>query len=265
MPKRLLPTTKDFGLMHIVIKTTGKGHNSDQWIFNNQQKCELYQQLKRFLDLFEPIQLIGFNIMSNHAHVLLNIPDDYQISRSEVSEKYHQCYPNRKIHPNSHACHKLKNELNNISAFMQRFSRDFAYRFNHSRKFKRTGHLWGERFHNTNLGDDAALLRCWVYIIFNPVKADMVKNPLDYKFSSMNCENKEIMDEAMHNFYELYKMLSGKESLTMDEFRTMLIELLQAELDAWNRKNEAEKTEYRDANRMWDRAHYIDKNILDTI
>ncbi len=136
MTKRCLPTTEKFQLMHIFIKTTGKGHGSDQWVFTNKNKRELYTQLKRFLNLFDPIQLIAFSIMSNHAHIILNIPTEYELRRDEVAEKYQQCYPNRKIHPNSSKCQKLQNQLNDISCFMQRFTRDFTYNFNRNRTFK---------------------------------------------------------------------------------------------------------------------------------
>ncbi len=260
MTKRVLPTTDGFQLMHIIVKTTGKGHGSDRWTFSTKDKLELQSQLKRFLGLFAPIQLISFCCLSNHAHIIINIPPEYKISRSEVAARYHQCYPNRKIHPNSHACQKLQKELNNISAFMQRFARDFALRFNQTRKFKRTGHLWQRRFHNTNLGDDRALLKCWVYVIFNPVKANMINSPFNYKFSSINCSDSDLKQEALDNFYALYKQLSGQQDLTIDEFRKMIMAILQTELDEWNKKNKQQKTEYRQANHFWDRLNYVDKH-----
>jgi len=264
MTKRLLPTTEKFQLMHIVIKTTGKGHGSDQWIFSNKNKRELYGQLKRFLNLFGPIQLIAFTIISNHAHIILNIPNEYKIGRDEVAEKYQQCYPNRKIHPNSSKCQKLQKQLNGISCFMQRFARDFAYSFNRNRSFKRTGHLWQKRFHNTNLGDDTALLKCWVYVIFNPVKANIIHNPLDYKFSSLNCADSDLMQKSLENFYKLYQELSGKNDLTIEEFKEMLLAILKTELDQWNGKNEQEREVYRLANHIWDRMVYIDRHYFHT-
>ena len=250
--------------MHIVIKCTGKGHGSDQWIFSNKNKLQLQNQLKRFLDLFDPIQLIGFTIMSNHAHIILNIPKEYEITRDEVARKYHECYPNRKIHPNSSKCHKLKNQLNNISSFMQRFTRDFAYHFNKDRKFKRTGHLWGERFHNTNLGDDYALLKCWVYVMFNPVKAKMATSPLTYKFNSITCQDSEFASESLNNFYELYKELTGKSDLTFNEFKTMIFAILETELEKWNVMSEPKRDEYRNKHHFWDKFIYVDKTYLDT-
>ena len=264
MTRRHLPTTEKFQLMHIVIKTTGKGHGSDQWIFNNRNKRELQTQLKRFLNLFDPIELIAFTIMSNHAHIILNIPMNYEIRRDEVAQKYHQCYPNRKIHPNSSTCQKLQKQLNNISCFMQRFARDFAIRFNRNRTFKRTGHLWANRFHNTNLGDDVALLKCWIYVMLNPVKAKMTTNPLDYKFNSINCNDGQFMQEVWENFYELYKYLSDKPNLTLDQFKTMIFAILRTELDKWNTMNEVQRTEYRNSHHFWDKFIYVDKHYLDT-
>ncbi len=257
--KRELPTTRDFKLMHITIKATGKGHASDQWIFNNKNKRKLYSELKRFLKLFDGIKLISFVIMSNHAHIILRIMPKANYFRSDVAKRFHQCYPKRKIHPNSHACFKLIQDQSNISAFMQRFTRDFACKFNAIQPFKRTGHLWQGAFHNSNLNDKTALIKCWIYGIFNPTKAKMIDNPLSYRFSSMNCDDSELMEEALQNFFELYKFLDGNEDLTIEEFKRMLENLLKAELERWNAMTEIEHEEYRKAHRFWDKAHYIDK------
>ncbi len=263
MKKRVLPTTEGFKLMHITIKATGKGHGSDRWIFNNRHKTELQEELKRFLKLFDAIDLIGFVWMSNHAHILVNIPENYHISRSEMAAKYHECYPKQpKIHPNSHQCQQLQKDVGNISKFMKQFEQSFARKFNQQQKFKRSGHLWQRRFHNTNLGDAESLLRCWVYIIFNPVKANMVQHPTSYKFSSYCNADTEFINEVLINFYELYKYLSGKESLSLDEFKELLRLRLQDELDDWNRKNEREKEHYRQLNHMWDQLTFIDKTFF---
>ncbi len=261
--KRQMPTTRCFQLMHITIKATGKGHKSDQWIFNNHSKRDLIDQMKRFLKLYKGIKLIGFCCLSNHLHAILRIMPECNYSRSEVAQLYHECYPKQKIHPNSSACQKLQKELNNISKFMYRFERDFACRFNARQKFKRTGHLWQGPFHNTNLNDVTALLRCWVYVMFNPTKANMIQNPVDYKFSSINCHDGELMEEAMNNFFELYKFLTEDESLTLESFQVMLNRLLERELEEWLEKNETEREEYRQTHHIWDRAHYIDKSYFD--
>lgn len=263
MTKRKLPVTENFQLVHITIKATGKGHASDRWIFNNQNKRELTDELKKFLELFDPIKLIGFCVMSNHAHIILYSPKEYHISRSEVAEKYANCY-GKEIHPNSHACQKLQKQLNSLSCFMQRFCWHFSYNFNRKKSFKRTGHLWQGRFHDTQLGDDTALLKCWVYVMFNPVKANMTNSPFDYKFNSINSNSNQVSETSFANFYALYKKLSGNEKLSFDDFKKMIIAILQNELERWLSKTEEEQQIYRVRNHFWDRLAYVDKSYFNS-
>ena len=164
-------------IMHITIKATGKGHRSDRWIFNDHHKAELMEELRRFLRVFTPCKLLGITIMSNHAHFILKIPRDFNTTRKRVAADYLQCY-GKKLHPNCHMIRKLMTELNKISCLMQRFLWHFSTTFNHQKSFKRTGHLWESKFHNTNISDAKSLLKCWTYVIFNPVKANMKSEPL---------------------------------------------------------------------------------------
>lgn len=58
--------------------------------------------------------------------------------------------------------------------------------FNH--RYKRTGTLWEGRFKSCVVDDDNYLLICQRYIELNPVRANMVSHPEEYKWSSY-CAN----------------------------------------------------------------------------
>ncbi len=258
MSKRVLQNDREFQFMHITVKATGKGHASDQWIFNNTQKQALMDELVRFLKLFSPIKLLAVTTLSNHIHFMLKIPKEYKVSRKEVAEQYYRCY-GKKILANGSKNRKLLSQLNNVSCFMQRFLWHFSIMFNKTRKFKRTGHLWQSKFHNTNIGDAESLLKCWVYVIFNPTKANMIKNPLDYKFNSLNYGDNDFQDEVMLNLFEAYKYLSGKDNLSLDEFKQLLMDLINQELKEWESKSDVEREQYRLTHHFWDHVNYVDK------
>ncbi|MEO8034441.1 MAG: hypothetical protein ABI837_08400 [Acidobacteriota bacterium] len=48
----------------------------------------------------------------------------------------------------------------------------------------RTGHLFGDRFHSFLIHQDVNLSEFSRYVVFNPVRAEMVKRPEDYRWSS---------------------------------------------------------------------------------
>ncbi len=243
----------EFQIMHITIKATGKAHRSDRWIFNDQDKTALMEELRRFLRLFTPCKLLAITIMSNHAHFIIKIPKRYSTSRKQVASDYLDCY-GRKLHPNCHKVRKLMKELNNVSCLMQRFLWHFSTTFNHNKSFKRTGHLWDSKFHNTNIVDAKSLLKCWVYVIFNPVKANIVKDPLEYKFSSLSYNDPTFKQEVMLNLFNAYKELSGRVNMSLESFEGMLLELIKEEVRKWETKEEFEKEQYRAENHFWDKV-----------
>lgn len=69
-----------------------------------------------------------------------------------------------------------------ISKLMQSLGRRYVQYFNYT--YKRTGTLWEGRFKSCIVDAENYLLICQCYIELNPVRANMVKSPADYKWSS---------------------------------------------------------------------------------
>jgi hypothetical protein len=65
-----------------------------------------------------------------------------------------------------------------MKGFMQRYTQW------HNRTHQRTGHLWEDRFKSVIVEDGVAAKTMAAYIDLNPVRAGMVKNPEDYRWSS---------------------------------------------------------------------------------
>jgi putative transposase len=62
---------------------------------------------------------------------------------------------------------------------MQSLGRMYVRYFN--KQYKRTGTLWEGSFKSLIVETDNYLLRCYRYIELNPVRADMVSDPAEYK------------------------------------------------------------------------------------
>lgn len=65
---------------------------------------------------------------------------------------------------------------------MNRLGRRHVGRFNHHRE--RTGTLWEGRYRSCLVADEAHVLACYRYIELNPMRAGMVMQPFEYRWSS---------------------------------------------------------------------------------
>lgn len=70
----------------------------------------------------------------------------------------------------------------NLGRGMQRLQGDYARWFN--KRHGRSGHLFGERFGATWIGDDAHLWTAARYVARNPVEAGLCEEPGDFAWSS---------------------------------------------------------------------------------
>jgi putative transposase len=81
--------------------------------------------------------------------------------------------------------HLIINEgAESISGIMKRLQVSYVHYFN--QKYGRSGHLFQDRFKSEAVEDDQYLLTAVRYIHHNPVKAQMVSHPCEYRWSSYN-------------------------------------------------------------------------------
>ena len=78
----------------------------------------------------------------------------------------------------------LKEEKEPISVIMKRISSSYVYYYN--LRYGRCGHLFQERFKSEVVENDSYFLTVLRYIHRNPIKANMVKELKEYKWSSYN-------------------------------------------------------------------------------
>lgn len=73
-------------------------------------------------------------------------------------------------------------ELSNLAKFMQGLSRSYTAYFN--KQYNKVGHLWQGRFKSKIIAKDGYLIDCIQYIEHNPLRANIVKSALEYRWSS---------------------------------------------------------------------------------
>lgn len=83
---------------------------------------------------------------------------------------------------NNHVHLLLKEGNEDLSITMKRIGVSFVAYYNW--KYKTTGHLFQDRFRSENVETDGYLMRLIRYIHQNPVKAGIVKDAIDWRWSS---------------------------------------------------------------------------------
>ncbi|KQC15045.1 MAG: hypothetical protein APR63_04590 [Desulfuromonas sp. SDB] len=85
---------------------------------------------------------------------------------------------------NNHYHLVLENSSGKLSDFMKQLNSHYAQYFRHFEKSK--GYLFQGRFKSLLIQDDSYLKTVIAYVMLNPVRANIVKNPYDYRWSSIN-------------------------------------------------------------------------------
>ena len=96
-----------------------------------------------------------------------------------------------------------------VSKLMQALGRKYVQYFNF--EYNRTGTLWEGRFRSCLVESENYLLECYRYIELNPVRANMVELPTEYKWSS-HTTNAHGLPSKLITPHPVYKRL-GKTDL----------------------------------------------------
>ncbi|MDR2863604.1 MAG: transposase [Puniceicoccales bacterium] len=170
-----------------------------EYLFDDEAKEILRKHLHQAAE-FSGVKLVTYALMTNHFHVVVRIPEQGSVSDDELIRRYKVLHPKTTewsevqlgmletiLKAGGDEARKLRERLlrrmNNLSEFMKTFKHRFAVWFNKSHK--RFGHLWAERFTSTIIEGNHhhALQVVAAYVDLNPVRAGIVKDPKDYRWS----------------------------------------------------------------------------------
>ncbi|TVR48453.1 MAG: transposase [Puniceicoccaceae bacterium] len=173
---------------HVITRTV-----AGQMLFGRPEK-EVFRKIIRKVSLFCGVETLTFCIMSNHVHLLVRVPPARDISDRELVERATQLYGHARaheiklqlLHPNLQEQARLRASLHkrmfDLSAFVKELKQRFSIWFN--KTHGRFGTLWAERFKSCIIeGKRFSLETVAAYIDLNPVRAGLVQDPKDYRFS----------------------------------------------------------------------------------
>ncbi len=170
------------------------------FLFDAIAKERLRRQLWQVAD-FSGVEVLTYCLMSNHFHFLIRVPDREELVLTdwELLRRYAVLYPEPTPYQAMTVKYlaaalkrggkeaamwrrRLLARMHDVSEFMKTLKQRYTIWFNHTHD--RYGTLWAERFKSTIVeGREAALRVTAAYIDLNPVRAGIVEDPKDYRWS----------------------------------------------------------------------------------
>ena len=193
-PRFLAPDHHPSAVYHCISRVVDR-----RLIFGDSEK-DLFRSLLAELAAFCQVRVLTFCIMSNHFHILVEVPKppDPLPSAEDTLDALSQLSGCQDVPAARQLLQTLRKSGDpnaetqwlarfharrwNLSTFMKLLKQRFSTIYN--RRNRRKGTLWEERFRSVLVeGDGPALGTMAAYIDLNPVRAGMVKDPKAYRWS----------------------------------------------------------------------------------
>ena len=216
-----MPSDREVGFYHCVSRVVDR-----QFHFQEAHK-ERFVSLMREYEEFCEVRVVTFCVMSNHFHILLEVPRPPEVKPDAEAvlrklRKLTGCQDPGFAELELRGIRERKDEaaeqawlqrfyarMWDVSAFMKLLKQRFTQWFNGVKD--RCGTLWESRFKSVLVeGSGEALMAMAAYIDLNPVRAKVVEDPKDYRWSGYGeaVGGRRISERALQR---LIIAFSGKE------------------------------------------------------
>jgi putative transposase len=133
-------------LEHVYYHVVNRG-NQKQKVFFEESDFQKYLQILKHYKKRYNFKLFGYCLMPNHVHMILEPKQPSDLAR-----------------------------------VMQSITQTYSTWFNN--KYRKVGHLWQGRFKSMVIQKDRYFMECVYYVEANPVRAELISSPLEYRWSS---------------------------------------------------------------------------------
>jgi putative transposase len=196
------------GCYHVVSRIVDRNFRLDDG------EKEIFRRMMRQAETFSGVKVLTYALMSNHFHLLVEVPERGEVDEAElllrVKALYGSLYTANMVQQwavwrkqgSAYLVEKqqgqLKLRMGDISAFVKTLKQRYSMSYNS--RFKRTGTLWEERFKSVLVenGESAKAIVA-AYIDLNPVRAKLVADPKDYRWSGYGeaCGGSKVAREGL--------------------------------------------------------------------
>ena len=167
-----------------------------------------------------------YHIMArgNNKNIIFKDEEDY-IYYLELIYKYKKEHPFDLYHyclmPNHIHLLIQTNKATDFSALMKKTNLSYYHYF--KKKYGWTGHFWQNRFKSKPVGKDEYFIQCGKYVELNPVRANIVKDPQEYLYSSYNYYAQGKQDKLLTDDL-FYQGLGKDKKERQDNYRKLLVD-----------------------------------------
>ena len=180
------------GYYHIVSRSA-----MQNFILGDDDKTMFVKMLRR-IAYFSGLEVLNYCVMDNHFHLLIHVPKPVEITEAMLIYRIKALYgdDHAKLTKERWSAYRkgkhfkrleeeqamLKRRMGDITPFTQNLKQRFSIW--HHAHHGRTGTVWDSRFGSTLVeGTATSLSTVSAYIDLNPVRAGIVDDPKDYKWS----------------------------------------------------------------------------------
>jgi putative transposase len=183
--KRFFSARQKINAPGVISHITQRASGAEKLFHEEDDYLEMLARLKQVCQTYE-LEFIAFVLMPNHIHLL-----------SHQKEA-------------------------NLHEAMRDLFRGYARR--HNNKYERKGHLFGGRYRQAVCLDEAYFIAVSLYIHLNPVRAGLVLQPGDYRWSSCRLFTESEVGESFVSPQKILELLSNDSLKAQDIYREMLEE-----------------------------------------
>lgn len=183
-----MPRKPRFFVPGVPVHIVQRGHSREAVFFEDNDYLAYLRWMKEGALRYQ-VDIHAYVLMTNHIHILATAYDRDGITR-----------------------------------MMQYIGRHYVPYINHT--YGTSGSIWEGRYKASLIHDEEYLLTCMRYIELNPLRANMVRSPGQYRWSSYRCNGQGKEDELITP-HAIYMSLGKTEASRLTAYK----ELFKAHLD----------------------------------
>jgi REP element-mobilizing transposase RayT len=181
------------GFYHVISRVVGR-----ERLLRDEADRELFRHIMRAMEAFSGCQVLTWCCLFNHFHILLHVPAAQEVSDVELLARMKFLYRPEKVDEFAEELTRYREagqsvlaersrepyvrRMYNLAEFVKTLKQRMTMAYN--KRHDRLGTLWTERYKSVLVeGETDALMAISAYIDLNPVRAGLVADPSDYRFS----------------------------------------------------------------------------------
>jgi putative transposase len=167
-----------------------------EMIFGEREKQRIHAYM-RAVEAFTGVTVMTYTILTNHTHILLEVPQAPVLDEAEIMRRVKGLYDKAQVYELEQRLKRARRDggqklveqildtyrarMYDLSEFMKMLQQRISQSYN--RRHGRRGPLWQDRFKSVCVeGKRNAIITMAAYIDLNPVRAGIVDDPRHYRF-----------------------------------------------------------------------------------